>query len=155
MANSKNTKKTSWLIVGITVAAAILGGLFSMNSSEFYNTLRRPPLAPPSAVFPIVWGILYVAMAISMIVYLYKKPEDTKAFWLYVVNLVLNALWPLFFFALQNVGVALVVLLAMIFVNLMLLGRLKSVKWSFYLYLPYLLWQLFALYLNFGVLLLN
>ena len=148
-------KKTGWLIAALTVATAILGGLFSMNSSEFYNTLVRPPLAPPSIVFPIVWGILYVAMAISMILYLRENPDDTKSFWLYVVNLILNALWPLFFFTLQNVGVALLVLVAMIFVNLLLLGKLKDVKWAFYLYLPYLLWQLFALYLNAGVLFLN
>lgn len=149
------TKKTGWLIVGITVIAAVLGGLFSMNSSEFYNTLIRPPLAPPSIVFPIVWGILYVLMAISLIVYLKENPDDTVGFWLYVANLVLNALWPLFFFALQQVGVALIVLIAMILVNLLLLGRLKDVKWAFYLYLPYLLWQLFALYLNFAIVLLN
>ena len=148
-------KKTGWLIAALTVATAILGGLFFMNSSEFYNTLVRPPLAPPSIVFPIVWGILYVAMAISMILYLRENPDDTKSFWLYVVNLILNALWPLFFFTLQNVGVALLVLVAMIFVNLLLLGKLKDVKWAFYLYLPYLLWQLFALYLNAGVLFLN
>ena len=148
-------KKTGWLIAALTVATAILGGLFSMNSSEFYNTLVRPPLAPPSIVFPIVWGILYVAMAISMILYLRENPDDTKSFWLYVVNLILNALWPLFFFTLQNVGVALLVLVAMILVNLLLLGKLKDVKWAFYLYLPYLLWQLFALYLNAGVLFLN
>lgn len=149
------TKKTGWLIAAITVATAILGGLFSMNSSEFYDTLVRPPLAPPSIVFPIVWGILYVLMIIAMIVYFKQNPDDSTAFWLYVTNLVLNALWPLFFFALQQIDVALFILLAMIFVNLLLMGRLKDVKWAFYLYLPYLAWQLFALYLNFSVTLLN
>ena len=149
------TKKTGWLIAAITVAAAVLGGLFSMNSSEFYDTLVRPPLAPPSIVFPIVWGILYVLMAISLIVYLKQNSDDGKAFWLYVANLVLNAAWPLFFFALRQVDVALFVLLAMIFVNLLLMGRLKDVKWAFYLYVPYLVWQLFALYLNFAICLLN
>ena len=149
------TKKTGWLIAAITVATAILGGLFSMNSSEFYDTLVRPPLAPPSIVFPIVWGILYVLMTIAMILYLKQNPEDGTAFWLYAGNLVLNALWPLFFFALRQVDVALFILLAMIFVNLLLMGRLKSVKWAFYLYLPYLAWQLFALYLNFAITLLN
>ena len=148
-------KKTGWLIAAITVATAILGGLFSMNSSEFYNTLVRPPFAPPSIVFPIVWGILYVLMIISLIVYFRENPDDATAFWLYVVNLVLNALWPLFFFALEQTGVALFILLAMIFVNLLLMGRLKNVTWAFYLYLPYLVWQLFALYLNFAIVLLN
>lgn len=148
-------KKTGWLIALITVATAIIGGLFSVNSKEFYNTLVRPPFAPPSAAFPIVWGVLYVAMAVAMILYLQNHPDDSKSFWFYVANLVLNALWPLFFFTLQNVAVALIVLAAMIFVNVVLLGRLKKVTWAFYLYLPYLLWQLFALYLNFGVLLLN
>ena len=148
-------KTTGWLIAIITAITAIIGGLFSMNSSEFYDTLVRPPLAPPSAVFPIVWGILYVAMAVSLILYLKEKPDDSKSFWLYAANLVLNALWPLFFFTLQNVALALIVLVAMILVNVFLLQHLKTVKWAFYLYLPYFLWQLFALYLNFGVLVLN
>ncbi len=151
----KKMKKTGWLIGLITLATAIIGGLFSMNSSEFYDTLVRPPLAPPSAVFPIVWGILYVAMAVSLVLYLNKNADDAKAFWLYAANLFLNAAWPLFFFTLQNVGAALFILVAMIAVNLFLLGKLKSEKLAFYLYLPYLLWQLFAFYLNLGVLLLN
>lgn len=155
MAEKQSNKKTNWLIVAITVAAAVLGGLFSMNSSEFYDTLVRPPLAPPSIVFPIVWGILYVLMAIAMILYFREKPDDSKTFWLYALNLVLNAMWPLFFFALRQVDVALVILLAMIFVNLFVMGRLKDVTWAFYLYLPYLVWQLFALYLNFAITLLN
>ena len=84
-----------------------------MNSSEFYDTLVRPPLAPPSIVFPIVWGVLYVLMTIAMILYLKQNPDDGTAFWLYVVNLVLNAMWPLFFFALQQIDVALFILLEM------------------------------------------
>lgn len=151
----KEQTKMRWKIIGITVLAAILGGLFSMNSSEFYDTLVKPLFAPPASVFPIVWGILYVAMAIAMILYENKQEDKTPAFGLYAVNLVLNALWPLFFFSFHMICFSIFILLGMIVVNLILLGELKSVKWAFYLYLPYLLWQIFALYLNISVCILN
>ncbi len=151
----KEKTKMRWKIVGITLLTAILGGLFSRNSAEFYETLVKPPLAPPSSVFPIVWGVLYVAMALSLILYYNKQEAPSPAFGWYTVNLVLNALWPLFFFSLQMIGFAIFILLALIVVNLILLGELKKVTWAFYLYLPYLLWQIFALYLNLSIWLLN
>ena len=144
-----------WKVIGITALTAILGGLFSMNSSEFYGTLSKPPFAPPSGVFPIVWGILYVLMAIAMIIYFEKEGEKSSVFTLYIVNLVLNALWPLFFFTLHMICFSIFILLALLVINLILMGELKQVKLAFYLYLPYLLWQIFALYLNIGVCLLN
>ena len=145
-----------WLkVVGITALTAILGGLFSMNSKEFYQTLVKPPFAPPSGAFPIVWGILYVAMALALGLYFRKKPQASFVFWTYAANLLLNALWPLFFFSLEMICFSVFILLALIVVNLILMGELKAVKISFYLYLPYLLWQIFALYLNIGFCLLN
>ena len=151
----KEQTKMRWKIIGITVLAAILGGLFSMNSSEFYGTLVKPPLDPPASVFPIVWGVLYVAMAIAMILYYNQQDESSPAFGLYAVNLVLNALWPLFFFSFEMICFSIFILLGMIVVNLILMGELKSVKWAFYLYLPYLLWQIFALYLNISFCIVN
>ena len=150
--SEKNKKR--WKVIGVTALTAVLGGLFSMNSSEFYGTLVKPPFAPPSWVFPVFWGILYVLMAISLIVYL-NKEEQGNVFTLYVVNLVLNALWPLFFFSFEMICFSVFILLALLVVNFILLGDLKEVKASFYLYLPYIIWQVFALYLNISVCLLN
>lgn len=147
--------KTRLKVIGVTLLTALLGGLFSMNSDEFYGTLVKPPFAPPSIVFPIVWGILYVLMALAMIIYFTKKPEEPFVFWIYVGNLVINALWPLFFFSFGMICFSIFILLALIVVNLILLGELKEIKLSFYLYLPYFLWQIFALYLNIGFCLLN
>ncbi len=151
----KETTKMTWKVIAVTALTAILGGLFSMNSKEFYQTLVKPPLAPPSGAFPIVWGILYVCMALAMILYFRKKPEEPVVFWVYVINLVLNALWPLFFFALGKICFSVFILLGMIVINLILIAELKTFKTSFYLYLPYLLWQIFALYLNLAFCFLN
>ena len=45
----------------------IVGGVVGLITSQFidYNSLQQPPLAPPSAVFPVVWTILYILMGIS------------------------------------------------------------------------------------------
>ena len=90
-----------------------------------------------------------------MIIYFEKEGEKSSVFTLYIVNLVLNALWPLFFFSFHMICFSIFILLALLVVNLILMGELKQVTLAFYLYLPYLLWQIFALYLNIGVCLLN
>lgn len=148
--------KTHWLkIVLLTAATALLGGLFSMNSTEFYAALAKPPFAPPSIVFPIVWSILYIFMALALIFYFRKKGYTPLYFWFYLANLVLNAMWPLFFFTLEMLCFPIFILLAMLVVNLLLISELKAVKLSFSLYLPYILWQIFALYLNISACILN
>ncbi len=151
----KTKTKQRLKIIGVTLLAAILGGIFSMNSKEFYPTLVKPPLAPPGSVFPIVWGVLYVCMALALMVYYHHTPNGNAIFPWYCVNLVLNALWPLFFFSLHMICFSVFVLLALLAVNLIIIAELRSVKLAFYLYLPYLLWQIFALYLNVGFCLLN
>lgn len=142
-------------IVILTAITALLGTAFSMNSGEVYPALQKPPLAPPGWLFPIVWSILYVCMALAMIFYFRKKGESPFYFWVYAVNLLLNAVWPLFFFTLAMTCASVFVLLALLVVNLILIAELRTVKLSFWLYLPYILWQLFALYLNVGVCILN
>ncbi len=45
----------------------IIGGVIGLiiSRSIDYNSLQKPPLSPPSILFPIVWTILYVLMGIS------------------------------------------------------------------------------------------
>lgn len=147
--------KFRWKIIGITLLTAIVGSIFSEKSGEFYSTMVRPPLAPPAIVFPIVWTLLYILMALSIMVYGQKKGDLPVVFWLYVGNLALNAIWPLLFFSFHLLFVSVFVLLGMLAVNLILLRKLRESPLAFYLYLPYLLWQMFALYLNLSIYFLN
>ena len=88
-------KDKSALIISILIPIAIgaLSALFSNNMSS-YATLVKPPLSPPSFIFPIVWTILFILMGISS--YIIYKSEDgnrNKALFIYALQLVFNFFW--------------------------------------------------------------
>ncbi len=138
----------------IPLAAGLLGSILGgQEARAFYALLPKPPLSPPGIVFPIVWTVLYLLMGVSYYLMRVKTPEDTAFQRLYFFQLLLNFLWaPLFFklcwfgWALIDIGALGVVLLVM------LLVMRKTSLWAMLLQLPYLLWVLFAGYLNYGIL---
>ena len=75
---------------------------------------------------------------------------------IYISQLVVNLLWPIIFFVfkLRLLAFAVIVLLA-ILVAIMIYKFYSKNKISGLLQIPYLLWTLFATYLNFGIYLLN
>lgn len=142
----------------ITVIFAVIGGLFSIGASAVYDSLKLPPLAPPSALFGWVWPILYLLMALAFNLILQLRPsnEREEAAKCYLVQLVVNAAWPLFFFRLKFFWIAAVIdaaLVAMVFLTIKRFRALNQLAGN--LLIPYLLWILFALYLNIGVTILN
>lgn len=145
--------------IALPLAVGVVAGLLTRNAMMDYQVLNQPPLSPPAWLFPIVWTILYILMGISS--YLIKtsdaNPEDkTNAITLYNYQLIVNFLWPIFFF---NFGWYLFsfawLILLWVLVILMIREFDKISKPAAYLNLPYLLWLTFAAYLNFGVWWLN
>ena len=132
----------------------ILGGLigFIINSSMDYTSLNQPPLSPPSIIFPIVWSILYLLMGISY--FLYRK--EYKKNYLYYLQLVVNLIWPILFFTLKLrfFSIIWIIILAYLIYRLIIEWKDKK-RISAYLLIPYLIWTIFATYLNIGVFLLN
>ena len=124
----------------------------------WYQTLTKPPFTPPATYFPIAWGILYALMAISFLVILTKPKSLDKYFALsfFVTQLVFNFLWSYIFFELKLINIALLdVILIFIFLILTLIYTFKISKLAFWLLIPYLLQIIFAIYLNFWILMLN
>lgn len=156
-----NSKK--WIQYGgwifITLAVGGLSGYLTRGGVELYNqTIQQPPLSPPSIVFPIVWGILYILMGIGAARIYMSSPSDirTKAMVLYVVQLAMNFFWSLIFFNLQKFGFALLwLILLWCFILAMILVFQKIDVIASKLQVPYLLWVTFAVYLNLGVWFLN
>ena len=131
-----------------------IGGLpgISVITNNTYNSLIKPPLSPPGILFPIVWSILFILMGISV----YLVCEDKEAVKYYFIQLIVNALWTPIFFGLNNYLLAFVDLVILIVLVIVMLDKFKKInKVSFYLNIPYLIWLLFALYLNAGIFLLN
>ena len=133
----------------------VIGGIvgFIINPYIDYNSLVQPPLSPPSIVFPIVWTILYVLMGISY--YLLKNPSKKEKI-IYFVQLGVNALWSLFFFIGKFYLFSFIWIILLDVLVIFMIGIFyQNNKASAYLQIPYLIWILFATYLNLGIYILN
>lgn len=136
----------------------ILGGIVGLiiSGAIDYNTLQKPPLAPPSVLFPIVWTILYILMGVSYGILKDKSLLDDKTQRIYYLQLFVNLLWPIAFFTLEWRLFAFIwIILLDILVFTMIMEFYKKNKVSGLLQIPYLIWLLFATYLNLAVYLLN
>ena len=128
-----------------------------MYNSVWYNSLIKPDLAPPDWIFAPVWMILYLLIFLSLILYFLKIAENKKPgyiFW--SIQFLLNIIWsPIFFLAKNITGAFLVIIFLDIFVILTIIKFYSVRKITGILLFPYLIWILFATYLNAGYLLLN
>lgn len=127
-----------------------------INKSIDYNYLVNPPLSPPSYLFPIVWNILYLLIGISYYIYRKNNNDDSLTIKLYYIQLILNYLWSIIFFTLKlrTLAVIWIIVLAITVIYLMI-RFYKEERTIFYLFIPYILWVLFATYLNIGIVVLN
>ena len=137
-------------IIGGAIVGLITSGY--MN----YTDIVKPPLSPPGIVFPIVWTILYILMGISYFITAKDNESNKELDQIYLLQLLVNFLWPIIFFILRMYFTAFLwIILLIILVIVMIKELLKVNKVSGYLQIPYLIWLLFATYLNLGITLLN
>ena len=136
----------------------IIGGVIGLiiSRSIDYNSLQKPPLSPPSILFPRVWTILYVLMGISYGILDSKSLIELKTKIIYSLQLFVNATWSLIFFTLKWRLFAFIwIIILDVLVIVMIIDFFKKNKTAGLLQIPYLLWIIFASYLNLGVYLLN
>ena len=136
----------------------ILGGLVGLIISGFinYETLERPPFSPPSSIFPIVWTILYILMGISYGILKSNGLVNQEINLIYYSQLIVNLLWPIAFFVLEwRLFAFLWIILLIVLVINMIIKFYNKNKLAGLLQIPYLIWLIFAAYLNLGVYLLN
>ena len=136
----------------------IVGGIVGLITSRFidYNSLQKPPFSPPGIAFPIVWTILYILMGISYGILKSKEQVDDEINFIYYLQLGVNALWSIFFFVFKwRLFSFLWIILLAVLVILMIMKFYNKNKAAGLIQLPYLLWVLFASYLNIGFYILN
>lgn len=145
------------LLISLLVcfAAGGIGGLATTQGLEtWYDTLNKPEWNPPNWIFAPVWTTLYCLMGIA-VWWVWRAAawqQVRKTIILFAVQLVLNSVWSLIFFGLQNPGAALieiVVLWIAIAATTTRFFRHSAVAGG--LMSPYLLWVSFALFLNFTI----
>ena len=154
-----NRKKIEVLIISVLIPLLVgsVSSLLSGNMRNMYKTIKQPPLSPPAIVFPIVWTILYILMGVaSYFIFNSISEHRTKALKIYKISLIFNFFWSIIFFGIAYYLLAFVWLIVLIYIiiNMMIVFyRIKPL--AAYLLIPYLVWCLFAAYLNFGVYILN
>ena len=136
----------------------LVGGIVGFITSNFmdYSSLEKPLLSPPGIVFPIVWTILYTLMGVSYGILKSNKLTDDKIDFIYYFQLAVNALWSIFFFVFKwRLFSFLWIILLAIAVTIMIIRFYSKNKLSGLIQIPYLLWVLFASYLNLSIYLLD
>lgn len=153
--------KIKWkpLILSVLFAVAVggLSGLVVGDNFVSYKILELPAGSPPGWVFPVVWSILYILMGISSyLVWRSRNHLKEPALFLYVVQLIVNFLWAPIFFGAGWFLFALIWLLFLIYLAAAMVYDFYQIRpLAAWLQLPYLLWLLYAAYLNLGVWMLN
>lgn len=155
----KGVKKyRSFLILVIALVlcygAGFLGSLFIIGETngDWYASVR-PSITPPNWLFPIVWNILFLLIAVSFWLTWIGSTNDKdrkKIVWVYGINLVANVLWSAFYFGLHNPSLAfvdLILIVSTIIVAMVISRRID--KRASLLLMPYLIWVIFAGLLNF------
>lgn len=141
-------------IIGFVVISFVVGYLSRLLQAEametWYPFLEKSSLTPPGYMFSLVWGVLYLLMGISAGL---MWSQHTLYSWLltilFAIQLLLNLAWSFAFFWVQSPLAGLFVLLLLIIcVTFYIIGCYKQNRVAAYLNVPYLLWLLFAAYLN-------
>lgn len=136
------------------VAIGLIIGWFNMPG-EWYAGLAKPSFNPPNWIFGPVWTTLYVLIGIVGW-RVFEKIQDPGLRTLWIVQMALNFAWSPAFFGMQNIALALVIILALLvtLVVFILRARVRE-PLSALLFLPYIAWVGFASMLNFAIWRLN
>lgn len=143
--------------IAIPLIVGAVSSFLTRNAMVSFNSMNKPPLAPPAWLFPVAWTILYIVMGIAS--FLIFKSEDKMHYLgmiIYAGQLVFNFVWSLLFFRLEAYGFAAVWLAVLILMIVALIfNTSKYSRWAMLMLIPYGLWCCFALYLNIGIAILN
>lgn len=152
--------KKKYLYITISVAVSLLAGVVGSLATQssvntWFTTLEKPYFNPPNWVFAPVWTTLYILMGIAagrVWSNGYHHKWVKTAMYHFIFQLLLNTLWSLVFFGMQEVFGALIVITLLLIVLLFTFRWFKIVdKMAAYLLIPYILWVSFALVLNYSI----
>ncbi len=146
-------------IAGYSLILIFISFFGSMDSKEYYLSLNLPKGAPPPLVFPIVWSVLYALMIVATCLIEVKVKDSLSkkdAISYYFTQLMVNALWPYLFFMFKVPLLAFIwLVLLLVLVILTFIKFYNLYKLSGYMLIPYILWIIYAGYINLFVVILN
>lgn len=144
----------------LPLVAGFVGSIFTTPAiNSWYTTLIKPSFNPPNWIFGPVWTFLFILMGISLYIVWtsdINKNKKRVAMVVFFGHLVLNTLWSIIFFGLNNpffAFVEIVILWISILITAFLFFRIKKIAGI--LFIPYIVWVSFASVLNFSIWQLN
>lgn len=154
------TKKTKILYCLIAVFSILfvagIGSLFVNLGMVWFSSLNTPSQFPPNFIIPIVWTVIYLVFSIVLCLIIWKQNLKKRTIVLLVINGILNILWCLLFFTLNQtfLGIVSIVLLA-IFAYVLVLDIKQYNNLYFYITAIYPIWATIATCLNIAIWVLN
>lgn len=142
----------------LTLAVGGLSGFLTSMGMDSFDALTKPPLTPPSFLFPIVWTVLFILMGVGAARIFMTEPTAARnrALIVYVVQLAVNFFWSIIFFNLQAYDFAFFwLILLWVLILTMIYLFCKVDKPAALIQIPYAIWVTFAGYLNLMIWLLN
>ena len=137
----------------LSLGTGALSSLFTADFREQYAALYKPPFAPPGWIFPIVWTILFILMGIAAyLVYVSDSPEKKDALTLYLIQLFVNFSWSIIFFGWNAYFLAFTWLLLLLYLVYLTTKEFYEInKLAGILLIPYLIWLVYAGYINLSI----
>jgi len=141
------------LFMVATALAAVTGGRYMPG--PWYQALAKPWWTPPGWVFPVVWTTLYIMIAIAgWQAYISQGIGPLVAVW--VLQLVLNAMWSWIMFGRKQIDWALVDAGGMwLSIAAFIVLAWPVNQTAALLFVPYLVWVSIAFLLNLRILQMN
>lgn len=156
------TKDIPALLIALAIPqlAGGIGSVFTASKIPgWYASLVRSPLNPPGWVFGPVWTTLFVLMGIAAFLVYQKgwhKKNVQRALEVFGLQLILNTLWSILFFGLQNPFAALIeIFILWLAILWTIVAFYKVSRTAAYLLIPYIVWVSFASFLNGSIVWLN
>lgn len=158
MKQNKINFKMLFLFILMALIAGGIGALLGGDMKDF-NNVQKPVLTPSAITFPIVWTILYILMGISSYLICCNKTDQKFIFSAcisYILQLIVNAIWPLIFFRFKLYFIAFLWLILLIILVINMIIKFYNLKpLAAILQIPYVIWLIFAGYLNLAIYFLN
>ncbi|MCA9091507.1 MAG: tryptophan-rich sensory protein [Planctomycetaceae bacterium] len=140
------------------IAIVVGGGLaigYLTAPGEWYAGLDKPSFNPPGWIFGPVWTLLYIAIALAGW-WVWEHRRQSVAMKIWWIQLALNFIWSPVFFSAHQIGLALSVIVALLFAIIaFIVTTWERERAAAVMFIPYAAWVGFASVLNASIFIIN
>lgn len=130
-------------------AAAATGSLFKPGA--WYEGLNKPVWTPRKWMFPVIWTLLYIAIAYAG-ARVAMRADSGQALALWSLQIALNTLWTPVFFGAHRIRAGMIVIAILWLAVAAMMGNFLTLDLiAGLLVAPYLIWVTIAASLNFWI----